>query len=95
MFSEVPPLASDALLTTPYPLLENVLQTVCSKFQVDSGTGGFNLSRSFLRLCGRLDTAVVKETNPFNVPNGNRTLVAQPVGTGFIWLRISSSGMLL
>jgi hypothetical protein len=28
LFFEVPPLASDALLTTLYPLLENVLQTV-------------------------------------------------------------------
>jgi hypothetical protein len=29
LFFEVPPLASDALLTTLYPFLENVLQTVC------------------------------------------------------------------
>jgi hypothetical protein len=36
-------LASDALLTTLHPLLENVLQTVCSKLQKDSGTGGFDL----------------------------------------------------
>jgi hypothetical protein len=28
LFFEVPPLASDALLTTLYPLLENVPQTV-------------------------------------------------------------------
>jgi hypothetical protein len=28
LFSEVPPLASDALLTTLHPFLENVLQTV-------------------------------------------------------------------
>jgi hypothetical protein len=28
VFFEVPPLASDALLTTLHPLLENVLQTV-------------------------------------------------------------------
>jgi hypothetical protein len=28
LFSEAPPLASDALLTTLHPLLENVLQTV-------------------------------------------------------------------
>jgi hypothetical protein len=38
-FFEVPPLASDALLTTLHPLLENVLQTVCRKLQDDSGTG--------------------------------------------------------
>jgi hypothetical protein len=50
LFFEVPPLASDALLTTLHPLLENVLQTVCRKLQEDSGTGGFDLSRSFLRL---------------------------------------------
>jgi hypothetical protein len=37
-------------LTTLHPLLENVLQTVCRKLQEDSGTGGFDLSRSFLRL---------------------------------------------
>jgi hypothetical protein len=37
---EVPPLASDALLTTLHPLLENVLQTVCRKLQEDSGRGG-------------------------------------------------------
>jgi hypothetical protein len=38
---EVPSLASDALLTTFHPLLENVLQTVCYKLQEDSGTGSF------------------------------------------------------
>jgi hypothetical protein len=36
-------LASDALLTTLHPLLENVLQTVYLKLQEDSGTGGFDL----------------------------------------------------
>jgi hypothetical protein len=36
-------LASDAILTTLHPLLENVLQTVCRKLQEDSGTGGFDL----------------------------------------------------
>jgi hypothetical protein len=41
---EVPPLASDALLTTLHPLLENVLQIVCRKLQEDSGTGGFDFS---------------------------------------------------
>jgi hypothetical protein len=41
LFFEVPPLASDALLTTLHPLLENVLQTVCLKLQEDSGTSGF------------------------------------------------------
>jgi hypothetical protein len=40
-FFEIPPLASDALLTTLHPLLENVLQTVCRKLQEDNGTGGF------------------------------------------------------
>jgi hypothetical protein len=50
LFFEVPPLASDALLTTIHPLLQNVLQTVYRKLQEDSGTGGFDLSRSFLRL---------------------------------------------
>jgi hypothetical protein len=32
-FFEVTPLASDALLTTLHPLLENVLQIVCRKVQ--------------------------------------------------------------
>jgi hypothetical protein len=41
VFFEVPPLASDELLTTLHPLLENVLQTVCRKLQEDSGTGDF------------------------------------------------------
>jgi hypothetical protein len=36
---EVPPLASDELLTTLHPLLENVLQSVCHKLQEKSGTG--------------------------------------------------------
>jgi hypothetical protein len=36
-------LASDALLTTLHPLLENVLHTICRKLQEDSGTGGFEL----------------------------------------------------
>jgi hypothetical protein len=40
-FFEVLPLASDALLTTLHPLLENMLLTVCRKLQEDSGTGGF------------------------------------------------------
>jgi hypothetical protein len=43
-FSDVPPLASDSLLATLHPLLRNVLQTVCHKLQVDSGTGGFLIS---------------------------------------------------
>jgi hypothetical protein len=43
LFFEVPPLKSDALLTTLHPFLENVLQTVCRKLQEDSGTSGFDL----------------------------------------------------
>jgi hypothetical protein len=50
LFFEVHLLASDALLTALHPLFEKVLQTVCRKLQEDSGTGGFDLSRSFLRL---------------------------------------------
>jgi hypothetical protein len=46
IFLEVPPLASDALLTTLHPLLENVLQTVCCKLQEDSGTGDFDVRPS-------------------------------------------------
>jgi hypothetical protein len=41
-------LTSDALLTTLHPLLENALQIFCYELQEDSGTGGFELSRSFL-----------------------------------------------
>jgi hypothetical protein len=44
LFFEVLPLASDALLTTLHPLLENVLQTVCRKLQENSGTGGAHFS---------------------------------------------------
>jgi hypothetical protein len=50
LFFQVPPLASDALLTTLHPLLENVLQTVCCKLQEDSGEGGFDIGASFTRL---------------------------------------------
>jgi hypothetical protein len=47
LFFEVPPLASDALLTTLYPLIENVLQTAYHKLQEGSGAGGFDLGASF------------------------------------------------
>jgi hypothetical protein len=50
LFFEIPPLARDELLTTLYPLLKSVLQTVSGKLQEDSGTGGFELSFSFLHL---------------------------------------------
>jgi cell division FtsZ-interacting protein ZapD len=40
-------LASDALVTTLHPLLENVLQTVRRKLQQDSGTGAFDLRAPF------------------------------------------------
>jgi hypothetical protein len=40
-------LASDALLTTLHPLLENVLQTISRKLQEDSGTGSFDLKTPF------------------------------------------------
>jgi hypothetical protein len=45
-------LASDALLTTLHPLLENVLHTVCRKLQEDSGTGGLDhlITSKFLAL---------------------------------------------
>jgi hypothetical protein len=43
LFFEVPPLASDPLLTTLHPLLENVLQTIFRKLQQDSGAGSFDL----------------------------------------------------
>jgi hypothetical protein len=50
-FYLLPPLASNTLLTTLHPLLENVLQTVCRKLHEDSGTGGF-LPRSSLFMVG-------------------------------------------
>jgi hypothetical protein len=40
LFFKVLPLAHDALLTMLHPLLENMLQTICSKLQ-KNGTGGF------------------------------------------------------
>jgi hypothetical protein len=46
LFFDVPPLASDALLTTLRPFLEDVLQTVYRN-QEDSGAGGFNLGVPF------------------------------------------------
>jgi hypothetical protein len=57
-FFEVSPLASDALLTTLHPLLENVLQTVCRKLQEDSGTG--------LPLRGSSFTFVSPSLKPFH-----------------------------
>jgi hypothetical protein len=51
-FSEVPPLRSDAFVTALHPLFENVLQTVCLKFQEDSRTGGF-LLRSSVFMVGK------------------------------------------
>jgi hypothetical protein len=45
IFFEVPPLASDALLTTLHLLLEDVLHTIYRKIQEDSGTGGFDRSQ--------------------------------------------------
>jgi hypothetical protein len=50
LFFEIPPLASDALLTALHPHLENVLHTVGRKLQEDSGTDEVHLSPSFLRL---------------------------------------------
>jgi hypothetical protein len=56
---EVPPLASDALLITLHPLLENVLQIVSRKLQEDIGTGvltfhfRFSVSKALLALENR------------------------------------------
>jgi hypothetical protein len=50
LFFEVPPLASNEILTTLHPLLENVLQTVCCKLQEDRRAGGFELGAAFSRL---------------------------------------------
>jgi hypothetical protein len=47
LFVEVPPLVSDALLTTLHTFLENVLQTVSRKLQEDSGTGAVVRGSSF------------------------------------------------
>jgi hypothetical protein len=83
LFFEVPLLASDALLTTLHPLLENVLQTVCRKLQEDSGTGSFLTSEFHGNMIGkahklhgsrsgfhRLDECVVG----FSKPNIETTL---------------------
>jgi hypothetical protein len=43
LFFQVTPLASDSILTTLHPLLDNVLQIDCHKLQEDSGKGGFDL----------------------------------------------------
>jgi hypothetical protein len=55
LFIEVPPLASDALLTTLHPLLENVLHAVWRKPQEDSGTGGFDFLITSKFLASELD----------------------------------------
>jgi hypothetical protein len=63
LFFEVPPLASDALLTTLHPLLENFLPTVCRKLQEDSGTGGFesiNFSNGPRRISAILKRVLLK-----------------------------------
>jgi hypothetical protein len=61
LFSQAPPLASDAVLTTLQPLLENVLKTVYRKLQEDSGTGGFDLlitSRFIFHVCFSVSKAL-------------------------------------
>jgi hypothetical protein len=56
-FFEVPPLASDALLITLHPFLENVLQTVCRKLQEERrsslfAVGNAQKSHGWSGLCG-------------------------------------------
>jgi hypothetical protein len=46
LFFEVPPLASDTLLTMLHTLIKNVLQTICHKLQEDSGADSFDLGGS-------------------------------------------------
>jgi hypothetical protein len=50
LFFEVSPLASDALLNKAPPTSRKRAADRLPKLQEDSGTGGFDLSRSFLRL---------------------------------------------
>jgi hypothetical protein len=52
LFFEVPPLASDALLTTLHPLLENVLQTV-DRFEISSLGAPFSWLESPRNRMGR------------------------------------------
>jgi hypothetical protein len=46
LFFEVPPLASDALLTTLHPLLENVLQRVCRKLKEERRSSVFMVGKA-------------------------------------------------
>jgi hypothetical protein len=52
LFFEVPPLASDALLTTLHPLLENVLQTV-DHFEISCLGAPFSWLEKLRNLMGR------------------------------------------
>jgi hypothetical protein len=52
LFFEVPPLASDALLTTLHPLLENVLQTV-HHFEISCLGAPFSWLEKLRNLMGR------------------------------------------
>jgi hypothetical protein len=47
LFFEVPPLASNALLTTLHPILEKVLQTIYCKLQEDSAASSFDFGATF------------------------------------------------
>jgi hypothetical protein len=62
LFFEVPPLANDALLTTPHPLLENVLQTF-DHFEI-SGWKSPEIAwgEIWIEFCGRLGK--VDQWNP-------------------------------
>jgi hypothetical protein len=72
---EVPPLASDALLTTLHPLLENVLQTVCLKLQEDSGTGGTDVLITS-RFVFRVRSSVSKALPPLENRSSSHFIVS-------------------
>jgi hypothetical protein len=62
LFFEIPPLASDTLLTTLHPLLENVLQAICRRLHEDSGTGGFESTDREMKI-----TPLLRYPHPCNL----------------------------
>jgi hypothetical protein len=68
-------LASDALVTTVHPLLENVLQTIRRKLQEDSGTGGCDLSITS-RFIFHVRFSVSKALPPFENRSSSHCIVS-------------------
>jgi hypothetical protein len=73
LFYEVPPLASDALITTLHPLLENVLQTV-DHFEISCLGAPFSCLKKHRNRMGRelycmADVVMGFQRSTFSKPN--------------------------